>query len=141
MKTLFKNQLFILFNLPILIFIILLFFINKDTTDTIGFNRKIGWNIWDKYLGNSLYNFSVFVITYFTYVLGYFIIALIRRSTNLYLSLIHFTLSIINLILLCINPQYYILIPISIICFIIFIFNIFKTTKKQSTINKKPSTI
>ncbi|SIN79616.1 hypothetical protein SAMN05421769_0041 [Chryseobacterium scophthalmum] len=139
MKALFTKQLFILFNLPILIFIILLFFINKDTIDAIGFNRKIGWNIWDKYLGNSLYNFSVFVITYFAYPLGYFIIALIRRSTNLYLSLIHFTLSIINLILLCINPQFYILIPISIICFIIFIFNIFKTTKiyQQITINYK----
>lgn len=137
MKALFTKKLFILFNLPILIFIILLFFINKDATDTIGFNRKIEWNIWDGYLGNSLYNFSVFVITYFTYPLGYFIIVLIKRSTNLYLSLIHFTLSIINLILLCINPQYYILIPISIICFIIFIFNIFKTTKKQSTINNQ----
>ena len=137
MKALFTKLLFILFNLPIFIFIILLFFINKDTIDAIGFNRKIGWNIWDKYLGNSLYNFSVFVITYFAYPLGYFIIALIRRSTNLYLSLIHFTLSIINLILLCINPQFYILIPISIICFIIFIFNIFKTTKiyQQSTNN------
>lgn len=136
MKALFTKQLFILFNLPILIFIILLFFINKNTIDAIGFNRKIGWNIWDKYLGNSLYNFSVFVITYFAYPLGYFIIALIRRSTNLYLSLIHFTLSIINLILLCINPQFYVLIPISIICFIIFIFNIFKTTKiYQQSIN------
>jgi uncharacterized membrane protein YhaH (DUF805 family) len=57
-----------------------------------------------------------------------------RRITDFYLSLIHFVLSVINLILLCISPEFFVLIPISIICFIIFIFNIFKTTKKPTTI-------
>lgn len=137
MKTLITKQLFVLFSLPILIVIILSFFITKHVIGTIGFSRTIQWSIWDKYLGDSFYNFSVFIMTYLTYSIGYFIIFLMRRTTNYYLSWIHLSLAIFNLILLCINPESYILIPVSVICFIIFIFNIFKTTKsnqQQSTI-------
>ena len=136
MKKLFTKQLFILFNLPILIFICLSFFITKETTDAIGFNRQIKWNVWDEYLENSLYNLSVFIITYLIFPFGYFIIFLIRRITDFHLSLLHFTLSIMNLILVCVLPEFHLIIPLSIICFTIFIFNIFKTTKFQIS-NKK----
>ena len=141
MKALLTKQLFVLFSLPILIVIILSFFITKDVINTIGFSRTIQWSVWDKYLGDSFYNFSVFIMTYLTYFIGYFIIFLMRRTTNYYLSWIHFSLAIFNLILVCIAPEFYILIPISIICFIIFIFNIFKTTKVQQQSTKQQSTI
>jgi len=140
MKALLTKQLFILFNLPILLFIILSFFITKDVINTIGVNREIQWNIWDKYLGNSFYNFSVFIISYPIYSLGYFIVFLMKRMTNYHWSMIHFSMVIFNLVVVCIAPYFYILIPLSIICFIIFIFNIFKTTKKPTTINQQPTT-
>lgn len=138
MKKLFTNQLFILFSLPVLIFVVLLFFITKDN---LGFNRKIRWNIFDRYLGNPLYNFVVVTVTFFIFTLGYFVVYLMRRTTGFNKSLAHFALCICNLILFCICPEFFILIPLSLICFIIFIFNIFKTTKNTTTINKQPSTI
>lgn len=140
MKTLFTKYLFIVFSLPILMIMINSYYIKKETTGTIGFNRTISWGFWDKYLGDPLYNFVVFSITYLVYLLGYFIILLIRRTTSYKLSLAHFILFIISFILIDFSKEYYILIPLSIIGFIIFIFNIFKTTKKPSTINQQQST-
>ncbi len=120
-----------------------LLFINKRAVGTYGVNRTInfsGIDI-DAVLRNPIYNSSAFIFTYPIYILSYFIIFLIRRFTEFIYSILSFSILIINYILLCINPENRILIPLTIIGLIIFILNIFKTTKNPTTNNKQPSTI
>lgn len=144
MKTIFTKYLFFVFLLPVLIFVIAYFFGTKTEGEiqTWGANRTINFGIdINAILSNPLYTISSFYISYAIYLLGYFIVFLAQRSTNLFYSLINIILSIANYFLLVTDIVSKMLIPLSISGFIIFILNIFKTTKKPSTVNKQPSTI
>ena len=137
MKKIFTNYLFFLFILPFLLLIVFYFFSTEGEIGSYGVNEMINFGGIDveAILRNPIYNFSVFILTYPMYFLSYFIVFLIRRVTDFYYSLVHFIMFIINFILLCINAENRFLIPLSVICFIFFILNIFKTTKNLSTIN------
>lgn len=142
MKKLFTKYLFFVFLFPILLLIVFYFLSAKGAIGTYGVNRTInfrGIDI-DAILRNPIYNSSFFIFTYPLYFLSYFIIFIIRRFTDLFYSTLHFIIFILNYILLSNNPENRILIPLTFIGFAFFILNIFKTTKKPSTINKQPST-
>jgi hypothetical protein len=143
MKKLFTKYLFFVFLFPILALIIFYFLSAKDVIGTYGVNRTInfGGSDIDAILSNPIYTISFFYSSYAIYLLGYFIVFLAQRSTNLFYSLINLILFGTNYFLLVIDTVSKILIPLSVIGIIIFIFNIFKTTKKPSTINQQPSTI
>jgi len=133
MKKVFTKYLFFVFLLPILIVTVFYFLSAKDAIGTYGVNRTInfgGIDI-DGILRNPIYNSSVFILTYPIYLLSYFIIFLIRRFTDFLYSIIHFIIFILNYILLSNNPENIILIPLTIFGFIVFILNIFKTTKSH----------
>ena len=68
-------------------------------------------------------------------LLSYFLIFLNGRFTNFFYSITNFIILLINYFLLFKNSESRILIPLTMIGFIIFILNIFKTTKKLSAIN------
>ncbi|MDQ0594698.1 hypothetical protein QFZ37_003067 [Chryseobacterium ginsenosidimutans] len=110
----------------------------EGETGSYGINKTIDFKGIDiiGILGNPIYNFSIFILTYPIYFLIYFIIFLIRRVTDFRYSIIHFIMFMLNIILLCINAENRFLIPLSGTCFIFFILNIFKTTKNISLINK-----
>ena len=137
MKKLFTKYLFLLFIFPVLLLIIFYFFSTEGEIGSYGVNRTINFSGIDieGILKNPIYNFSIFILTYPIYFLSYFIVFLIRRVTDFSYSIIHFIMFMINFILLCINAENRFLIPLSVICFIFFILNIFKTTKNLSTIN------
>jgi len=136
MKKLFTEYFFAVFLIPILIFAFFYFFGTKVESGTYGVNRRIGFGIdIDGILRNPVYNILIFYGTYPVYLLSYFIVFLVRRQSNFILSIINFLIVSINFYLLCNNPKNRILIPLTMIGFIIFIFNIFKTTKKPTTIN------
>lgn len=142
MNKIFTKYLFLVFLFPILLLIVFYFSSSKGAIGTYGVNRTInfgGIDI-DEILRNPIYNSSFLIFTYPIYLLTYFIIFLTRKCTDFLYSIIHFILFIFNYILLSNNPENRILIPLTIFCFAIFIFNIFKTTKKPTTINKQPST-
>jgi len=145
MKKVFTKYLFFVFLLPILVFIVAYFFATKTEGEikTWGVNRTInfGGSDIDAILSNPIYTISFFYSSYAIYLLGYFIVFLAQRSTNLFYSLINLILFGTNYFLLVIDTVSKILIPLSVTGIIIFIFNIFKTTKKPSTINQQPSTI
>lgn len=140
MKKLFTKYLFFVFLFPILLLIVFYFLSSKGVIGTYGVNRTInfrGIDI-DGILRNPIYSSSFFIFTYPIYFLSYFIIFIIRRFTDLFYSTLHFIIFILNYILLCNNPENRILIPSTMIGFIFFILNIFKTTKKPTTINQQP---
>lgn len=142
MKKNFTKYLFIVFLTPLLTLTIFYFLSSKGVIGTYGVNRTInfgGIDI-DAIFKNPIYNSSFFIFTYPTYLLSYFIIFIIRRFTDFLYSIIHFIIFILNYILLFNNPENRILIPLTMIGFIFFILNIFKTTKKPSTINQQLST-
>lgn len=143
MKKLFTKYLFFVFAFPILLLIALYSFSTENAIGTYGVNRTINFRGIDinGILKNPIYNSSFLIFTYPIYLVGYFIIFIIRRFTDLFYSILHFIIFILNYILLSSNPENRILIPLAIIGFIFFILNIFKTTKKPSTIDKQPSTI
>jgi len=120
-----------------LLLIVFYFLSTKGVVGTYGVNRTINFGGIDinGILKNSIYNSSAFIFTYPIYLLSYFIIFIIRRFTDLFYSTLHFIIFILNYILLCNNPENRFLIPLTIIGFVFFILNIFKTTKKPSTIN------
>lgn len=143
MKKLFTKYLFAVFLIPVLLLIIFYGLSDKEAIGTYGVNRTIsfsGIDI-DAVLRNPIYNSSAFILTYPIYILGYLIIFLFRRLTDFFYSILHFSILISNNILLSNNPENRILLPLTIFGLIIFILNIFKTTKNPTTINKQPSTI
>ncbi|KFC22572.1 hypothetical protein SAMN04488097_3078 [Epilithonimonas lactis] len=143
MRKVFTKYLFFVFLFPILLLIILYSFSTESVIGTYGVNRRInfgGIDI-DGILKNPIYNSSVFIFTYPIYLLGYFIIFILRRFTDFIYSLTHFTIFIANYFLLSIDAESRVLILLTIIGFVFFILNIFKTIKNPSTINKQPSTI
>ncbi len=130
MKKLFTRYLFLLFIFPVFIILILVNVSSSGAdTGSYGWNRTIKFGLTDEIFGNPVYNASVFILTYAGYFLGYFIVFLIRRITDFHYSAIHFVMFTINFILLSVNTENRFLIPLSVICFIFFILNIFKTTK------------
>jgi hypothetical protein len=137
MKKICTKYLFFVFILPVLAVIILYFFSTESEIGSYGVNETINFGGVDieGIFGNPIYNFSIFMLTYPIYFLSYFIIFLLRRITDFYYSVIHFIMFMINFMLLCVNAENRFLIPLSVICFIFFILNIFKTTKNLSTIN------
>ena len=142
MKKVFTKHLFFLFLLPILVLTIFYLLSTKGIVGTYGVNRTIsfgGIDI-DLMFRNPIYNSSFFIFTYPIYLIGYFIILIIRRFTDFRYSVIHSIIFILNYILLSNNPENRILIPLTMIGLIFFILNIFKTTKKPSTINQQLST-
>lgn len=144
MRKVFTKYLFFVFLLPVLIFIVAYFFGAKTEGEikTGGVNRTINFGIdINAILSNPLYTISSFYLSYAIYLVGYLIVFLVQRSTNLFYSLINTTLFGANYSLLFIDTVSKILIPLSIMGIIFFILNIFKTTKNPSTINKQPSTI
>lgn len=143
MKKLFTKYLFAVLLIPVFILMIFYWFSDKNAIGTYGVNRTInfsGIDI-DAILRNPIYNFSAFTFTYPIYILGYLIIFLFRRFTDFFYSILSVSILILNYILIFSNPENRILFPLTIFGFIIFILNIFKTTKNPSTINKQPSTI
>lgn len=144
MKKFFTRYLFFIFLLPILIFIVAYFFGTKTEGEikTWGVNRTINFGIdINAILSNPLYTISSFYLSYAIYLLGYFITFITGRRTNFFYSIINLLVFIANYYLLYINTVSKILIPLSFIGIIIFILNIFKTTKNPTTINQQPSTI
>lgn len=130
MTKLFTKYLFLWFILPIIIIVIIFNFpTTRFEIGYFGVNRTVNFNKADTIFGNTIYNFSFFLITYPVYFLSYFIIFLIRKHTDFNYSIIHFSMFIINFILLSVNAENRFLIPLSVICFIFFILNIFKTLK------------
>jgi len=144
MKKLFTKYLFFVFLLPVLIFIVAYFFGTKTDGEmkTWGVNRTINFGIdTNAILSNPLYTISSFYLSYAIYLLGYFVVFLMRRRTNFLFSAVNLVIFIANYFLLVNDTVNKILIPLSIIGFIIFILNILTTTKEPTTINKQPSTI
>lgn len=143
MRKLFTEYLFVVLLFPVLLLIIFYCLSTKGAVGTYDINRTISFRGIDinAVLRNPIYNSSAFIFTYPIYILSYFIIFLIRRYTEFIYSILSFSILTINYILLCINPENRILIPLTIIGLIIFILNIFKTTKNPTTNNKQPSTI
>jgi len=130
MTKLFTKYLFLWFILPIIIIVIIFNFpLAKFEIGYFGVNRNVNFNKADTIFGNTIYNFSFFLITYPVYFLSYFIIFLIRKNTDFNYSIIHFSMFMINFILLSVNAENRFLIPLSVICFIFFILNIFKSIK------------
>lgn len=130
MKKPFTRYLFLLFIFPI--FIVLIFYLFSSSgadAGLYGLNRTIKFGLMDEIFGNPVYNASVFILTYTGYLLVYFVVFLIGRITDFHYSVIHFVMFTINFILLSVNTENRFLIPLSVICFIFFILNIFKTTK------------
>lgn len=143
MRKLFTKYLFIILLIPVLLLSAFYWLTDKNAMGIYGVNRTInfsGIDI-DEVLTNPLYNSSAFVIAYPTYVFGYLIVFLFKKSTNFSYSILNFTILILNYILLCNNPENRILIPLTIFGLIIFILNIFRSKKIQTTINKQPSII
>lgn len=130
MTKLFTKYLFIWFILPIIMIVIIFNFLpTQFEVGYFGVNRTINFNKADAIFGNTIYNFSFFLITYPVYFLSYFIVFLIRKNSDFNYSIIHFSMFMINFILLSVNAENRFLIPLSVICFIFFILNIFKTLK------------
>lgn len=130
MTKLFTKYLFIWFILPIIMIVIIFNFLpTQFEVGYFGVNRTVNFNKADAIFGNMIYNFSFFLITYPVYFLSYFIVFLIRKNTDFNYSIIHFSMFMINFILLSVNVVNRFLIPLSVICFIFFILNIFKTLK------------
>ena len=139
MKNKFTKYTFFLFISPVLLLIIAYFFGTRTDGEprTYGINRTInfgGIDI-DEILTNPIYNFSIFTLTYLIYLLSYFLIFLNGRFTNFFYFITNFIILLINYFLLFKNSESRILIPLTMIGFIIFTLNIFKTTKKLSAIN------
>lgn len=130
MKTLFTRYLylFLIFLLPVLV-VVIFFFVSSSEVSEIGYNTSVQWNRIDKYLGNPLYNWGIFMGSYGLYFFIYLTIFLIHRKTDFHFYLIHSISFSINFILISINAENRCLIPLSIICFVFFILNIFKTSK------------
>ncbi len=144
MKKVFTKYLFFVFLLPVLLFIVAYFFGTKTEGEikTWGVNRTINFGIdINAILSNPLYTISSFYLSYATYLLGYFVVFLMRRRTNFLYSAVNLVIFIANYFLLVIDTVNKTLIPLGVIGIIIFILNIFKTTKIPSIINKQPSTI
>jgi len=109
---------------------------------TWGVNRTINFGIdINAILSNPIYTISSFYLSYAIYLVGYSVIFLMRRCTNFLYSALNLLIFIANYFLLVNDMLNKILIPISVMGIIIFILNIFKTTKKPTTVNKQPSTI
>lgn len=142
MRKVFTKYLFFVFLVPILLLIVFYFLSSKAAIGTYGVNRTINFGGIDiaAILRNPIYNSSFFIFTYLIYLLGYFIIFILRRFKDFIYSLTHFTIFITNYFLLSIDAENRILIPLTMIGLIFFILNIFKTTKKPSTINQQLST-
>lgn len=145
MKKIFTKYLFFVFLLPFLLLILAHIFGTKTEgeIEIWGVNRTIdfGETYYDAILRNPIYTISFFYSSYAIYLLGYFIVFLHQRSTSLFFSLVNLLLFGANYFLLVIDTVNKILIPLSLFGIIVFIFNIFKTTKvpqqsiiKQSTI-------
>ncbi|PJJ67237.1 hypothetical protein CLV73_1239 [Chryseobacterium geocarposphaerae] len=134
MKVLFTKYVFVLFLLPVVVIFlaIVLFF---ESGESYGINRTISFSGIGSVLFNPIYNSTAFFITYFLSFFTYLVIFIIRRRTHYQWSLLHFLFFTINFTVLCLNAENGFLIPLSVICFIFFILNIFKTTKNLSTIN------
>ena len=144
MKKFFTKYLFFIFFLPVLIFMIAYFFSTKTEGEvkTWGVNRTINFGIdINAILSNPIYTISSFYLSYAIYLVGYSVIFLMRRCTNFLYSALNLLIFIANYFLLVNDMLNKILIPISVMGIIIFILNIFKTTKKPTTVNKQPSTI
>ncbi|KUJ53410.1 hypothetical protein AR685_03220 [Chryseobacterium sp. JAH] len=142
MRKLFTKYFFAVFLIPILVLAFFYFFGTKVEGETYSVNRRISFGIdIDGILRNPVYNILIFYGTYPVYLLCYFIVFLLRRHTNFILSIMNFMIVTMNFYLICENPENRILIPLTMFGFIFFIFNIFKTTKKLTTINQQQSTI
>ncbi len=143
MKKVFTKYLFGVFLIPVFILIVFYCLYDKAAIGTYGVNRTINFRGIDinAIVKNPIYNSSAFIITYLIYIIGYLIVFLIRRFTNFFYSILNFTIVILNYIVLSNNSANRILLPLTILGLIIFIFNIFKTTKNPTTINQKPLTI
>lgn len=144
MKKVFTKYLFFVFLLPVLLFIVAYFLGTKTEGEikTWRVNRTINFGIdINAILSNPLYTISSFYLSYAIYLLGYFVVFLMRRRTNLLYSAVNLVIFIANYFLLVIDTVNKTLIPLGVIGIIIFILNIFKTTKIPSIVNKQPSTI
>ena len=140
MKKLFTKYLLLIFLIPVLGLFILYFFGTKieGETETHFARRAISFGRidLDEILRNPIYNLLIFYFSYPIYLFIYLIIFLMKRYTDFLFSILHFVIVIINYILLCNDAKNRLIIPLFLIGFIIFIFNIFKTTKiKQRLTN------
>jgi len=131
MKKLFTKYLFFVFLLPVLVIVIVYLFGTRVEVETYGMNRRISyWGIdINGILSNPIYTIWTFYLSYAIYLLGYFIVFLLQRHTNLHYSIMNLIVFTINFFLISKTPENRILIPLTLTGFIIFIFNIFKTTK------------
>lgn len=134
MKKIFTKYFFVVFLIPILILAFFYFFGTKveGKTYTTYTRVLLFESAIVRILRNPFYNISVFYFTYTIYLLSYLIIFLVSRHTNFIFSVLNFSVVVLNFYLLCQNPENRILIPLTMIGFIIFIFNIFKTTKTSN---------
>ena len=129
MKTLFTQYLFLLFLSPILVIILSFIFLDGEIEE-VGYNRTVSWNFVDAYFGNPIYNWSAFLGSYAVFFFAYLVVVLIGRRTDFSWSVVHFSSFMLNFVLISLNAENRFLLPLSIICFVFFILNIFKTSKK-----------
>lgn len=99
-----------------------------------GMNREINFGI-QGYLTNSEYNLTAFYFIYIVSFITYLIVFMMKRRTNFNYSILHFFCFMVLFFMMVFNHRNFLIIPISIICFIFFILNIFKTSE---TLNIKP---
>ena len=129
MKKIFTNYLFILFIVPIFIFVI-----GVALTPSSGIAdlevQKDATQFDPSTLGDSFKNSALFFATYTIYFFSYFVLFLIRRTTNFKWSVAHFLGFLINFLFLAYDAESVFLIPLTVITIVFFILNIFKASRK-----------
>ncbi len=114
---------FLLIPLFGLCFILNYLFGNEQS---FGINKTVGWAY--DFSNQVFYNAILLPISLKLFVIGYFVIFIIRRKTNLYLSIFHFGVIIISIISSIIG-YYSVGNTLCLLSLFIFFFNIIKTYK------------
>lgn len=92
---------------------------------SIGINKTVGWAY---SISNEALNALVFSLSQCLFIVGYFIVFLLKRKTNYYLSLAHFELIILILILMSLE-NFAVALMGSIASLLLFFINIVKSHK------------
>lgn len=92
---------------------------------TYGVNKTVGWAYT---LDKKFFSSVIFFISQIVFIIGYFIIFLLKRNTQYYLSLIHFELVILTLILMSYENHNLTLVA-CVLSIILFSINIYKSQR------------
>lgn len=90
---------------------------------TVGVNKTVGW----AYSLDRKFFFSLlFFISQIVFIIGYFIVFILKRKTQYYLSLIHFELILLTLVLMSFE-NFNLTVIACILSIILFFINIYKS--------------